>query len=412
MKNIIYKKNTLDKFFATSFFTTETSHSKKSSTLTCSITGSVILEFAIVFPIFITIILGIIQFGLYINAKHILSIAAEQGLNMAKTIPSLDKDARFLPAQVGSGTALPILWSESDFYPTDPDISFQVVQEARRRVQWKAEHVAVNSGIINPPTATSGIRLLKVGYSDIVDRTVTNPTPGQFINTSGFARCDEEYTATPNPTPPFRAVTTTTPDALKIDPDTAPGQLSAAVLMPGQCAYYTDASGNQKWIKHNDIKLQTEFPQNKLLSNYPIVVELRAVVPSLVPFVSDFEISARAEGYRSKIPPRPFSVEEEAGSDIIANETGTTTMPFISTPIESISDVAMNAPLEGVCPDLDGTGIRNWAWLWNYSSPSPIGIGIPTILTSFLDLDPNGCQGQDAIEINSFYQANLYDHND
>jgi len=206
--------------------------------------GVTMLEFALILPLFMMLTLGMIDLARVYTLKAILNKGAEEGLNIALKIPNLDVDIENLS-------------------PTHYEYGRYI--QARNIVIDRATRLPLAT-LFSDDDPQAMARLANFVYSD--PNSVTN-----------------------------------------VD-DIRNG--SAAFLRPGD-RLQKDSQTSGEWVNHRTLPNDgTGNPRQQtpeiLYKSHPIIVELRANIRPLTPFIPELNIASRSMGYREEVPKGPLDV--------------------------------------------------------------------------------------------------------
>jgi hypothetical protein len=203
------------------------------------------LEFALVLPLLMLLVVGLMDLGRFFAVRTLLDTGAARGLNEAQKVPNFDTDTRNLsPTSVEyrrfviardmaakAAEALPLSTLLTDpSTPSDSELS---------KVTTTDNGLALGPGG-SPPSVVSGAAVLR---------------PGECADIDGFGRtCNRDW--------------------LNI-PDSDPGPA-------------------------------LNVPLGTLLENHPVKVLLRAKLAPFLPFLGPIQIEGSAMGFREQLPPGSF----------------------------------------------------------------------------------------------------------
>lgn len=138
----------------------------------------------------------------------------------------------------------------------------------------------------------------------------------------------------------------------------------AAIIRPGE-RIEIGVFNSGKWSYHKTLPgTGTPPPQSPdlLLKSHPMIVELRATIRPMTPFIGELNVRSRAMGYREEIPKGPLNVEfglldptTTTSSTSSTTSTTTTTLPAPAGNITCDPNWSGCAALTGnfECPDLN-----------------------------------------------------------
>ena len=228
--------------------------------------GVTMLEFALVLPLLLVLIIGIIDVARYFAYQAILNKGAESGLNFALKVPNLDVDLK----EYNHG-----------------DVDYQRYEQARDLVARKAVDIPLRTFFSD--SATPSIAQLEdFEYTD-VDAGGTEKTLSEEV----------------------------------------------ALIFPGETLTASDGTA----ITHKTLPTPP-IAQTKedLLKIHPVIVELRAQIQPLTPFMSPITLQARAMGFREEIPRGPLTGEFGETSDPVVANPPTPTPTPTPVPILPVPD--------------------------------------------------------------------------
>jgi hypothetical protein len=248
--------------------------------------GVTMVEFALVLPLLMLLLIGIIDVSRYFAYQAILNKGAENGLNLALKVPNLDVDLAL-------------------YQPTDLD--YQRYQQARGLVIQSAVDVPMRT-FFSDSSTDSIAKLVNYSY---------------------------------------------------IDPGASTSELDAGLIFPGQALATSDGATVAHKTFPNPPTAQTK---EDLLKQHPIMVELRAEVRPLTPFMQPITLRARAMGYREEIPRGPLTgefglvdpVAGPPGSSSSSSSSSTNNLPVPSNE-ETCDQNWLVCSNTGECPNVNFT---------------------------------------------------------
>ncbi len=210
-----------------------------------AVKGATLVEFAVVFPIFVVAVLGIVDVARLFAIQAILNKGADEGLAVASTIANLNVD--FPGRRIDS----------SDY------VSFR---EARFRATDAAVRLPRDT-LLGGFNSSASAHLLEVRYAD-----------------SGLRKNNP---ATPDPT----------------------ASTSAAVIRPGDSPSVIYPDGSAVVIQHPSLPVIAAGTRlDDLFEHHPIRVEVWASVTPLLPFIGPKILRGVATGFRERVPRGRFGV--------------------------------------------------------------------------------------------------------
>ncbi len=229
--------------------------------------GATILEFVLAFPIFLFIILGIVDLSRYFAAVAVLNAGAHEGLMVATKIPNLDLDTREVDANSEDYKRFTLA---RDFVTSAAvTIPFgSIIGEAGSNDPIRLNEQEMTDELVGGTAAlvpAQGVAVLRPGECAVSMNGTKLTCNNETLNPNDYP--------TPAPTP------TTPPAAAAPTPISTP----AKPITPPQT----------------------------LMRSHPIKIVLTADVQSYLPFFSGYTAVGSANGYREKdIPEGPAAGEE------------------------------------------------------------------------------------------------------
>jgi Flp pilus assembly protein TadG len=206
-----------------------------------SAAGAMMLQLAVVLPIFLLLVLGVMDLARYMTIQALLTRASQAALGVATKITDFDKRYDKLT-------------------PSDPE--YQAFVKARNAAMAVAENTALNTMLSDCNTPSSA-RLLCANALDV-----------------------------------FQSI-----DPLSGSPYSVSHTSDVAVLRPGEAVKFVDSHSSESVVDHPTVKPGASvLSPRKLMESEPIVVEMRAEVDMFLPLFGPMTVTARAAGYRERIP--------------------------------------------------------------------------------------------------------------
>ena len=229
--------------------------------------GVTMLQFAIVFPVLMLLLIGVIDLARIYSVKALLQTGAEEGLSTALAIPNLDIDARSLdPA------------NSAEFYDY-------------YRYQWAKQHVMDAAE--------------RVPLSTLVGQTGS----GNWAEVVPFQHKDSTLVSNAALLRPYECAR-----AELGDPDGCADGESGCFRHPS----LNSSTGCNSYLGNDP----------KTLKEEPIIVAMRAKVKTILPVFNNLEVQGLAQGFRPAIPLADVDLSDLGIATIV---TTTTTITITTT---------------------------------------------------------------------------------
>ncbi|MCC6220807.1 MAG: pilus assembly protein [Deltaproteobacteria bacterium] len=269
--------------------------------------GAAMLEFALLFFVFILLILGLIDFSRYYAAKALLTKGTQEGLYYASRGPFSNVDTR--------------QWTISSVSSTG---------------KHRAEYV----GYLGDP-AISGD---KGALQEVIARAEALPLDSAFISTEEWAGIELEQYEMKDPTPGSTATIKTNVAFIR------PGE---SVTLNGNTIYHrtlcassvTLSAATNGSCKAGKISVADNYQD--VLKLHPFMLLMQARVKTVTPFLPDLTVRAQAIGYRELVAVGGFPIPPNF---MLVTSTTTTTTTTTTIPSNQTLQPPPTVTTTTLCP--------------------------------------------------------------
>jgi TadE-like protein len=244
--------------------------------------GVSLWEFAIVFPVFFSVIMFIVDFGRVAGLQALMGEAMDRSMESAASIPNLDIDPRGLETNSNE---------------------YKRLKLARQKSSSVGVNWINNLGLIETTSHSDSM-----GVS-----TVNITTEVQF---EGPRLLDLEYTS-----------------------DNTPAKI--AVLLPGECVRVVELDRlecNGETLGTGNVETTQQLSPQELLDRHPIKVVSFFQTDSFLPFLFNTPQRLVHYAYRQPVPASPFSEEEETNAGIVIEDDSPEALPPLGAAVEPEED--------------------------------------------------------------------------